>query len=71
MSQELSNPISLLHKYIKVSFEDVEEIVLITEYDKDNEAFQGKINPGSNHEAYCELYKDDNPVSWYIVKILE
>jgi len=70
MSSQSYDPISLLHKYIKVSFEDVEEIVLITDYCKVNEIFYGKINPGSEHEAYAELYKDDNPESWYIIEVV-
>lgn len=63
-----SNPISLLHKYAVIDFEDVEEVILITDYDKDNDCLKAKINPGTEHETYAELYMDDQPESWFIIE---
>ena len=63
-----SNPISLLHKYAVIDFEDVEEVILITDYDKANDCLKVKINPGSEHETYAEMYMEDQPEYWYIVE---
>lgn len=68
MSAMYSNPISLLHKYAVIDFEDVEEVILITDYDKDNDCLKAKINPGTEHETYAELYMDDQPESWFIIE---
>jgi hypothetical protein len=68
MSAAYSNPISLLHKYAVVEFEDVQEVVLITDYDKANECLKVKINPGSEYEVYTEMYMEDQPEYWYIVE---
>lgn len=68
MSSQSYNLTSLLHKYLVVQFEGVDEIVYVTKVCDKNDILYGKINPGSDFETYCELYKDDNPESWYIVE---
>jgi hypothetical protein len=68
MSAMYSNPISLLHKYAVVEFEGATEVVLITDYNKDNNCLEVKINPGSEHETYAEMYMEDQPEYWYIVE---
>ena len=68
MSAMYSNPILLLHKYAVVYFDDVEEVVLITDYDKDNDCLKVKINPGTEQQTYAELYMNDQPESWFIIE---
>jgi len=68
MSAMYSNPISLLHKYAVVEFEDVKEVILITDYDKVHECLQVLINPGSENQTYAEMYMEDQPEHWYIVE---
>ena len=68
MSAMYSNPISLLHKYAVVEFEGATEVVLITDYNKDNNCLEVKINPGSQYETYAEMYMEDQPEYWYIVE---
>lgn len=68
MSAKFTDPTLLLHKYLVVEFEGVKEVVLAYEYDKDNNALKGKINPGSKYETYAELYMEDQPDYWYIIE---
>ena len=68
MSAMYSNPISLLHKYAVVEFEGATEVVLITDYNKDNNCLEVKINPGSEQEVYAEMYMEDQPEYWYIIE---
>jgi hypothetical protein len=51
-----------------VEFEGATEVVLITDYNKDNDCLEVKINPGSEHETYAEMYMEDQPEYWYIVE---
>ena len=68
MSEKFTNPTLLLHKYLVVEFEGAKEIVLAYEYDEDNNALKGKMNPGSDQETYVELYMEDQPNYWYIIE---
>jgi hypothetical protein len=69
MSETFTNPTLLLHKYLVVEFEGVKEVVLAYDYDEDNNALKGKLNPGSDQETYVELYMEDQPNDWYIIEI--
>jgi len=65
-----SNPTSLLRKYIKIHFDDVDEIAYVQDYNEENNCLEVMVNPTSEYEFYAELYLEDNPESWYIVDIV-
>ena len=67
MSNLFSNPTSLLHKTIVISFDGEEDEAVV--HSVNDEYMEVSVHPkGDDIGFYAELYFDDWP-DWYIVEI--